>query len=95
MTGTLERQFSKQGAPWPGPDSRPETPVPLLDTGFAPATLKLELTETTAMTDAARVIELLEEISARGVHIAVDDFGTVHSCRAGQPQLLSATTTML
>ncbi len=54
----------------------------LLDTGIPPALLKLELTETTAMTDAARVIELLEEISALGVRIAVDDFGTGYSSLA-------------
>jgi diguanylate cyclase (GGDEF)-like protein len=54
----------------------------LQDSGIPPALLKLELTETTAMTDAARVIELLEEISALGVRIAVDDFGTGYSSLA-------------
>jgi len=47
-----------------------------------PSMLKLELTETTAMTDAARVIDLLEEISAMGVRISVDDFGTGYSSLA-------------
>ena len=54
----------------------------LRDTGIPPTLLKLELTETTAMTDASRVIELLEEISALGVRIAVDDFGTGYSSLA-------------
>ncbi len=54
----------------------------LQETGIPPALLKLELTETTAMSDAARVIELLEEISALGVRIAVDDFGTGYSSLA-------------
>ena len=54
----------------------------LEDTGIAPSLLKLEITETTAMTDAAQVIELLEEIKALGVRIAVDDFGTGYSSLA-------------
>ena len=54
----------------------------LQQTGIPPALLKLEITETTAMTDAAKVIELLEEISALGVRIAVDDFGTGYSSLA-------------
>jgi diguanylate cyclase (GGDEF)-like protein len=54
----------------------------LQGSGIAPALLKLEITETTAMTDAARVIELLEEIKALGVRIAVDDFGTGYSSLA-------------
>ncbi len=54
----------------------------LRDSCIPPALLKLEITETTAMTDAARVIELLEEISSLGVRIAVDDFGTGYSSLA-------------
>ena len=54
----------------------------LRQTGIPPALLKLEITETTAMTDAAQVSELLEEISALGVRIAVDDFGTGYSSLA-------------
>ena len=54
----------------------------LEESRIPPALLKLELTETTAMTDAARVIELLEEICAMGVRISVDDFGTGYSSLA-------------
>jgi diguanylate cyclase (GGDEF)-like protein len=54
----------------------------LEESRIPPALLKLELTETTAMTDAARVIELLGEISAMGVRISVDDFGTGYSSLA-------------
>ena len=54
----------------------------LQQTGIQPALLKLEITETTAMTDAAQVVELLEEISALGVRIVVDDFGTGYSSLA-------------
>lgn len=51
----------------------------LRETGIPPSLLKIELTETTAMTDAQQVIRLLEDISALGVRIAVDDFGTGYS----------------
>ena len=44
--------------------------------------LQPDSSETTAMTDAARVIDLLEEISAMGVRISVDDFGTGYSSLA-------------
>jgi diguanylate cyclase (GGDEF)-like protein len=54
----------------------------LQESGIPPALLKLEITETTAMTDAARVIDLLHEIKALGVRIAVDDFGTGYSSLA-------------
>ena len=51
----------------------------LRDTGVPAALIKLEITETTAMTDASEVAELLQEISALGVRIALDDFGTGYS----------------
>ena len=54
----------------------------LAETGIPPALLKLEITETTAMTDAAQVIELLQETKPLGVRIAVDDFGTGYSSLA-------------
>ena len=54
----------------------------LQQTGVPPRLLKLEITETTAMTDAAQVSDLLEEISALGVRISVDDFGTGYSSLA-------------
>jgi diguanylate cyclase (GGDEF)-like protein len=51
----------------------------LADTGIAPALLRLEITETTAMNDADQVIGLLEDIRALGVLLSVDDFGTGYS----------------
>ncbi len=48
-------------------------------TGFDPALLTLEITETSVMTDTLSVIERLREIKTHGVSIAVDDFGTGHS----------------
>ncbi|WP_147652884.1 putative bifunctional diguanylate cyclase/phosphodiesterase [Vulcaniibacterium gelatinicum] len=44
-----------------------------------PGTLELELTETLLMSQAERAIELMQQIVALGVTIAVDDFGTGYS----------------
>jgi diguanylate cyclase (GGDEF)-like protein/PAS domain S-box-containing protein len=47
--------------------------------GVAPANFELEITETTLMTDARRMVRLLDELRAMGVHLAIDDFGTGYS----------------
>ncbi len=51
----------------------------LADTGFDPADLVLELTETAMFRDTATTITRLQAIRALGVRIAVDDFGTGYS----------------
>ena len=51
----------------------------LLDNGFDPHHLELELTETTLMTNADENIETLNKLNAMGVRIAIDDFGTGYS----------------
>ena len=51
----------------------------LRETRIPAALIKLEITETTAMNDAAGVVELMQEIRALGVRIALDDFGTGYS----------------
>ncbi|NNE66988.1 MAG: bifunctional diguanylate cyclase/phosphodiesterase [Pyrinomonadaceae bacterium] len=47
--------------------------------GLKPSSLKLEITETTAMENAERTIEVLQELKSLGVHISIDDFGTGYS----------------
>jgi diguanylate cyclase (GGDEF)-like protein/PAS domain S-box-containing protein len=50
--------------------------------GIAPASIQLELTESTVMKDPARVIELLGRVRELGISVAVDDFGTGYSSLA-------------
>lgn len=51
----------------------------LTRSGIAPSLLRLELTETTAMSDVDHVSALLADIHALGVTLSVDDFGTGYS----------------
>ncbi len=44
-----------------------------------PATLKLEITESTAMEDAERTVKVLAELKKVGVQLSIDDFGTGYS----------------
>ncbi|MBF0554388.1 MAG: EAL domain-containing protein [Nitrospirae bacterium] len=51
----------------------------LKETGLAPESLELELTETVVMDDAEKAIKILREIKNMGIHIAIDDFGMGYS----------------
>jgi len=56
------------------------------DLGVAPSNFELEITETTLMTDARRMVGLLDELRSMGVHLAIDDFGTGYSSLAALQQ---------
>jgi len=51
----------------------------LNDTGLAPSCLELEITETVAMYDAEKAINVFTAISDLGVSLSIDDFGTGYS----------------
>ena len=50
--------------------------------GLAPGRLKLEITESTIMTDASATARTVEAIAGRGIGVAIDDFGTGYSSLA-------------
>ncbi len=56
------------------------------DFGVSPTNFELEITETTLMTDARRMLSLLDQLRAMGVHLAIDDFGTGYSSLAALQQ---------
>lgn len=51
----------------------------LEETGILPSNLTLEVTETLAVNDMARMKQILGKIKALGVRVALDDFGTGYS----------------
>ncbi len=51
----------------------------LQETHLDPSSLKLEITESVLMENAAKAAELLEELRSRHIHLCIDDFGTGYS----------------
>jgi EAL domain-containing protein (putative c-di-GMP-specific phosphodiesterase class I) len=51
----------------------------LQDVGLDPNYLKLEITESAAMDNAQRVVEILHQLKALQIHLSIDDFGTGYS----------------
>ena len=51
----------------------------LLETGFPPASLELEITESTAMRSDSSTMAVLRELRQLGIRLSVDDFGTGYS----------------
>ena len=51
----------------------------VLETGVAPDTLEIEMTETTVMRNLDDLARQMRELAELGVHFSVDDFGTGYS----------------
>jgi EAL domain-containing protein (putative c-di-GMP-specific phosphodiesterase class I) len=51
----------------------------LADTGFPPDRLRLEITESVLMDDAAAAGQILHRLREEGIRVAIDDFGTGYS----------------
>ena len=61
------------------PELVTELAAVLKETGIAPHTLELEITESMVMKDPERAVGIMEALRAMGVRISIDDFGTGHS----------------
>jgi EAL domain-containing protein (putative c-di-GMP-specific phosphodiesterase class I) len=59
----------------------------LEQSGLPPEQLKLEITETTMMQDAAETIRLINQLKDTGIQIVIDDFGTGYSSMSYLQQL--------
>jgi EAL domain-containing protein (putative c-di-GMP-specific phosphodiesterase class I) len=51
----------------------------LMDTGFPPSLVTLEITESEVMDDPLLAVEVLGQLRELGVHTSIDDFGTGQS----------------
>ena len=66
------RQFSQ-------PDLLEQVDRILAETNCPAVNLKLEITETTAMQNAAQAASVLQQLRGRGINLCIDDFGTGYS----------------
>lgn len=88
------RTACKEGATWDEPhriavnvsgvqlrhgDFAADVHAILLETGFSPSRLEIEITETSIIEDRARALNILRRVRTLGVTVALDDFGTGYS----------------
>jgi len=61
------------------PELEQEIHAALAETGFPPSRLRLEITESVILDDAAAVGAILHRLREMGIRVAIDDFGTGYS----------------
>ncbi|HEY0080636.1 MAG TPA: EAL domain-containing protein [Pyrinomonadaceae bacterium] len=61
------------------PDLLDQIKQALSETGLAPSSLKLEITESVVMENIDKATEMLKQLRALGVELSIDDFGTGYS----------------
>lgn len=76
---TLELSVNLSARQLQQPNLVAEIAEVLKKTGLNPMNLKLEITESVAMSDAEGMLARLHELRALGVKLAIDDFGTGYS----------------
>ncbi|MGH2539222.1 MAG: putative bifunctional diguanylate cyclase/phosphodiesterase [Actinomycetota bacterium] len=64
------------------PDLVDKVVAPIVIAGMDPSRVTVEITESTAMTDPDRTVELFDQMHDRGLKLAIDDFGTGYSSLA-------------
>ena len=79
MRSPLSMSVNLSGKQFSQPDLIEVIEATLRDTGIAPGTLKLEITESAIMEDAQVVTSRLLELRNLGVKLGLDDFGTGYS----------------
>ncbi len=61
------------------PDLVDKILAPILDADMDPSSITVEITESAAMTDPDRTLEILHGLHGAGLKLAIDDFGTGYS----------------
>jgi EAL domain-containing protein (putative c-di-GMP-specific phosphodiesterase class I) len=79
MTPPLTMNVNISGVQFSNPHLLQQVEQILNETGFAPQSLKMEITESVFMENAAQANEVLLKLRDLGVQIQIDDFGTGYS----------------
>ncbi|MBR7827300.1 EAL domain-containing protein [Actinospica sp. MGRD01-02] len=69
------------------PDFTADVAAVLESSGMAPASLCLEITESSVIDGTGRTLEALRDLKSMGVSLAIDDFGTGHSALSYLPDM--------
>jgi diguanylate cyclase (GGDEF)-like protein/PAS domain S-box-containing protein len=75
----LSISVNLSGKQFAQPDLIDQIKQALKETGLAPSSLKLEITESVVMENIETATEMLKQLRALGVELSIDDFGTGYS----------------